>query len=129
MKKLFIKCTLDPKFWDEKQNDYRRVAHNYGLKYVPKPVSVHYVGNIYSFDPDCELPESVARELSSKRIYIKMISEPYEKFEIADDPTDAIDEDINKFGRVYLCKHCGWPFPKVNSRNVHERRWCKRKDN
>jgi hypothetical protein len=128
MGEIFIKCTIDPKYWNEKQDEAKQIAARSGVMYKQKPVSIHYVGSIYNFNPECELPYFVAKTLSTKRWYIKMVGEPYDKTVEWCDPTDAQEEDENKYGEVYLCKYCGWPFPRVRSRNMHEQRWCKRKE-
>ena len=128
MKEKFVKCTLEPEFWNEKQETLKRIALGRGVMYTPQPIPVHYLGNIFHFDPECELPARIGRILGEKRWYIKVVGEPYEKQDVAVElPTDARDEDIYKFGEVYLCKYCGWPFPKKASRSTHERMWCKRK--
>lgn len=127
--KLYVKCTLEPKYWTEKQDEFRRIANNRNVMYEPTPVKVHYIGNIFLFQPECELPEPVARVLVEKRWYVKQVGEPYYKLEPGEIPTDAKDEDDHKYGEAYLCRHCGWPYPKAMSRATHERQWCKRKDN
>lgn len=126
--KVYQKARIVPKYWDDKIEEQRRVARVRGVHFEQKPVTVHYIGNTFEFNPDAELPEHIARALSVRRWYIELVGKPYTKTEVNELPTDAKDEDDQKYGEMHLCKYCGWPFPKAMSRATHERRWCKRKD-
>lgn len=127
MKKIAV-LTLTDVAWNEWKAYLLRKANLMGVEYETKPKMVSYCGTPFWFDPYCEVPEFVGRELSRRPdIALVEIKEVPDSTDFPTLENDEKEEHDFRYGEVYLCKHCGWPYATPQGRNQHEKRFCKRK--
>lgn len=128
MKKIAV-LKLTDRAWNEWRESLLRKANLMGVEYEEKPKMVPYCGTPFWFDPFCELDVFVGRELSKRPdielVEIREVSEE-SKFSTVVETDEKFEADF-KYGEVYLCKHCGWPYATPHGRDMHEKRFCKRK--
>lgn len=126
MKVAVLKLT--DSFWATHIEKLRHIAERQGRKFQEQPRKVFFAGGDYDFDPYCEVPAHLGVRMA-RRPYIELVEFKeiiHQKVPVIVESDEKNEADF-RYGEVYLCKHCGFPYATPQGRDMHENRWCKRK--